>query len=251
MVKTTVVPAAAHVGTSGWSYTHWQERFYPRGLPAAARLGYYAGRLSSVEINNSFYRLPSAVMLRQWRDAVPSGFLFSAKASRYITHMKKLRETRDSVSEFLGRFEVLGERLGPILFQLPPRWRCNSERLADFLQSLSADYRYVFEFRDHSWLEEPTYELLRRHGAACCIYDFDGFQSPSTLTADFAYLRLHGPAGPYQGDYDRRTLASWAERIAEWRARGIEVYCYFDNDAEAHAAHNALELAGMLAQAEQ
>jgi uncharacterized protein YecE (DUF72 family) len=202
--------------------------------------------LPSVEINNSFYHLPEKETLRRWRDLVPDSFVFTAKGSRYITHLKKLKDPEEGLSNFLERISVLEDHLGPILFQLPPRWRFNAQRLAAFLDKLSSDFRYAFEFRDRSWLNEQSYALLARNRAAFCIYELDGFVSPKELTADFIYIRLHGPDGPYQGSYDNRTLSGWARAFSTWSAQGRNVHCYFDNDENGYAARNALHLHSIL-----
>ena len=234
------------IGTSGWSYPHWRARFYPDDLPKGRWLEYYLTRFDSVEINNSFYRLPEDSTFKEWRDAAPEGFIYSVKASRYITHMKKLKDPHQTLSALFDRITVLEDKLGPILFQLPPRWRCNVQRLEAFLAALSADFRYSFEFRDKSWLNEEIYALLSRHNAALCMYELDGFVSPQKVTADFVYVRLHGPAGPYQGDYDRHNLKAWAAAFSKWSDQGCDVYGYFDNDQDAYAAHNALSLQSLL-----
>ncbi|MGQ9687812.1 MAG: DUF72 domain-containing protein [Desulfobaccales bacterium] len=235
-----------HIGTSGWHYDHWRGPFYPEGLPPKEFLTFYQRYFHTVEINNSFYRLPSAKALATWRDSVPPGFVFAVKGSRFITHMKKLREPQRSLAPFVERLQVLGDRLGPILFQLPPRWGFNGERLRAFLAALPPEYRYALEFRDPSWLQAKAYRLLEEYRAACCIYEFAGFRSPRQVTADFVYIRLHGPGGAYQGCYDRRTLAGWAEAISAWTAQGLPVFCYFDNDEAGFAAQNALELQNLL-----
>jgi len=234
------------IGTSGWSYDHWVGPFYPRGLPAAQRLAFYARHLDSTEINNSFYHLPSERALMAWRQAVPAGFLFSAKGSRYITHMTKLKDPEAGLGTFLGRMALLEEQLGPVLFQLPPRWRFNAERLEQFLTALSKDFRYAFELRDHSWINDQSLDLLARHQAAFCIYEIDGFLSPAEVTTDFVYVRLHGPDGAYRGDYDQQTLARWAGACARWLGKGLDVYCFFDNDESGHAVANALALRELL-----
>jgi uncharacterized protein YecE (DUF72 family) len=239
-------PPRARIGTSGWSYPHWKGTFYPPDLPDPEMLAYYGQQFSTVEINNSFYHLPEPHTLRQWRDAVPADFMFSAKASRYITHMKKLKDPGDSVDAFLTRIAELGDKLGPILFQLPPHWHCNNERLAAFLASLSKAFRYTFEFRDPSWINAQTCELLARHNAAFCIYHLDGYLAPQQVTADFVYLRLHGPDGPYQGSYDDGSLAEWAKTCVAWRQQGLDVYGYFDNDQAGYAAANAARLQTLL-----
>jgi len=235
-----------HIGTSGWSYEHWQGVFYPEGLAANQRLAYYQRYFRTVEINSSFYCLPSGDSMRHWCESVGDDFIFAVKASRYITHMKKLRDPRRTIKAFLSRVEVLGDKLGPILFQLPPHWHINTERLAAFLKSLPKDYRYVVEFRDPTWFSSQIYELLAKHAVAFCIFDLDKKLSPLQVTADFVYIRLHGPKGPYQGRYSDRSLRNWAESIARWRREGREVFCYFDNDEAAYAVQNATRLHGIL-----
>ena len=188
-----------HVGTSGWSYDHWKGPFYPGNLPGNRMLEYYAQHFRSVEINCSFYRLPEKKTLQHWYECTPDDFLFTAKASRYITHMKKLKDPQESVPVFLDRISLLKDKLGPILFQLPPRWRFNATRLGAFLDSLSNEFRYAFEFRDHSWLNREALELLARHNMSFCIYELEGFVTPDEITADHIYVRLHGPGDAYQG----------------------------------------------------
>jgi len=218
----------AHIGTSGWHYKHWKGSFYPEGMNEQHFLGFYAGRFHTVEINSSFYRLPSIESLKSWKDSVPGHFLFAAKASRYITHMKKLKDPEKPVSKFLKRMEVLGDKLGPILFQLPPRWNINVERLDAFLQALPSGFRYAFEFRDPSWFHEHVFGLLARNEAAFCIYDLDCRQSPKEVTAPFVYIRLHGAGEPYKGKYDKSTLWEWARTIGAWAGEKKDVYFYFD-----------------------
>ncbi len=235
------------IGTSGWSYDHWQGRFYPADLPPAGRLAWYARHFDTVEINNSFYHLPGEAALDHWRAAVPPGFVFAAKASRFITHMKKLREPQRTLPPFLRRIERLGEHLGPILFQMPPRWHRNLARLADFLAALPPGHRYACEWRDPDWWHGEVRALMARHGVAWCCFDLAGLRSPRWLTADFAYVRLHGPDGPYQGSYSDAQLADWAGQLRQWAAEGRDVYCYFDNDAQAHAVRDAQRLRALLA----
>jgi len=235
-----------HIGTSGWSYKHWKGPFYPGHLADERMLAYYAGHFRTTEINTSFYHLPARETLKLWHESTPADFLFSVKASRYITHMKKLKDPGQSVSAFLQRIRILGDKLGPILFQLPPRWRFNKERLAAFLDALSAEFSYAFEFRDRSWLNEETRELLSRYGAAFCIYELDGFLSPKEITSNLVYVRLHGPGGPYRGSYNDECLTGWAGDFARWTAQGHAVFCYFDNDERGYAARNAMRLRAML-----
>ncbi len=235
------------VGTSGWHYGHWKGRFYPEELAPEEWLRFYADRLETVEINNSFYRLPTEDAVVGWREGTPPAFVFAAKASRYITHMKKLKEPARAVAEFLARISVLGDKLGAVLFQLPPRWRRNAERLEAFLAALPEGRRYAFEFRDESWFDESAYRALRERGAAFCIYDLAGRLSPKEVTADFVYVRLHGPGGAYEGNYDEGMLAAWARELSGWARQGRDVCCYFDNDQEGYAVRNALRLREMLA----
>ena len=183
-----------HIGTSGWHYNHWVGPFYPANLTQNNYFRFYAEHFHSVEINNSFYRLPDKKTIIHWRDTSPGGFIFTIKASRYITHMKKLRQPDDSLKSLLERVSLLNEKLGAILFQLPPRWRLNLERFEDFLNMLPGDYRYAFEFRDPSWFESSVYKALAQCGAAFCIYDFKGYRSVKEVTADFIYFRFHGPS---------------------------------------------------------
>ncbi len=238
-----------HIGTSGWSYDHWVGPFYAPGLPSDQRLAQYARSFDTTEINNSFYHLPAQETLRGWREAVSTDFLFAVKASRYITHMKKLKDPEQGVSQLLERMGRLDDQLGPFLFQLPPRWRFNAERLERFLASLSRDFRYAFELRDRSWLNDRAIELLTRFGAALCIYELDGFVSPREVTTDFVYIRLHGPNGPYRGDYSKEDLSAWGQAIRDWSGQGLDVYLYFDNDEAGYAARNALQLRERLEQA--
>lgn len=235
-----------HVGTSGWHYDHWRGPFYPTSSPKNRMLEHYADRFSTVEINNTFYSLPATKTLAGWRDRTPDGFVFSVKASRYITHRKKLKDPDQSLPRFFESITALGDKTGPVLFQLPPRWRANPDRLETFMDHLPEGFRYTFEFRDPSWLDEPVFEILRRHNAALCIYDLDGFTSPRTVTADFVYIRLHGPEAAYEGHYDTQTLSGWAGAIHAWADKGREVFCYFDNDEAGNAVTDALALKGMV-----
>ena len=234
------------VGTSGWSYGHWIGPFYPQDADRAGLLRLYSQRFDTVEINNTFYRLPSQDAVERWRRETPVGFVFACKASRFITHMKKLKDPAASVKRFFEVVEALGRKRGPILFQLPPRWGADPKRLGSFLAALPPRLRYAFEFRDESWWNSAVYDVLALHNAAFCAFDLDRRRSPVPLTADFAYVRLHGPDGPYRGRYDGRTLAAWARRIETWLAQGRDIYCYFDNDEAGYAPLDALRLREML-----
>ncbi len=231
-----------HIGTSGWHYRHWVGPFYPPGAAPATFLERYAASFDTVEINSSFYRLPTPEIVAHWRDLTPPGFVFACKANRYITHMKKLKDPADSLARFLDVVGVLGDKLGPVLFQLPPRWRVNPQRLRDFLDLLPATCRAAFEFRDQSWHTDEVFAALAARNAALCLFDLAGRQSPEQPTADFVYVRLHGPGAAYQGSYSDDRLADWAARMTAWLADGREVYGYFDNDQKGHAPRDAARL---------
>ncbi len=233
-----------HIGTSGWVYPHWQGPFYPDDLTEPDWLAFYAERLMSVEINRSFYRLPTLENFAAWRDAAPDDFVFAVKASRYITHMKNLKEPEETLPPLLQACEGLGDKLGPLLFQLPPRWHANPGRLKDFLQALPKDFQAVFELRDKTWHCDEVLEILSEFNAAFCVYDLGGFTSPKVTTADFIYLRLHGPVGTYRGYYDSEVLEDWAEWLRDQKAN--TAYVYFNNDESAYAVRNALELREIL-----
>lgn len=241
------VRSQIHVGTSGWSYAHWKGPFYPQDLQAGQELDYYAQMFSSVEINSSFYRLPERATVQHWAYCTPTDFIFSVKASRYITHMKKLKDPEQGVPLLLDRISALGNKLGPILFQLPPHWRFNATRLQAFLESLPPDYRYAVEFRDSSWLNAQTLAILEQQQAAFCIYELAGFRTPDHVTTDFVYVRLHGPGDAYSGSYTDRKLHGHAEQFTQWASQGKQVYCYFDNDEAAYAVSNAQCLQQILA----
>ena len=236
------------IGTSGWSYGHWKGPFYPDGLAADRFLEFYAARFTTVEINNTFYRLPEAATLRRWRGTVPDGFVFAVKASRYITHLKKLKDTGEALQKFVDRVRALGDRLGPVVFQLPPRWHIDLDRLRSFLECLPEEGRYAFEFRDPTWFRVETYRALADRGASFCIYDFAGNESPRPVTSGMVYLRLHGPAGAYEGRYGDAAVSRWAAAIKTWRNEGRDVYCYFDNDQAGYAPQDALRLRALLGQ---
>ncbi len=235
-----------HIGTSGWQYDHWTDNFYPGDLKNDEKLDFYADRLDSVEVNNSFYNLPKKETLKNWRKTVPSDFVFSVKASRYITHMKKLNDPEESTNRFLTRIKELGSKLGPVLFQLPPNWKANRERLSDFLSLLPKHVRPVMEFREESWFDNDVYDILRDANAAMCVYDLEKEKTPNAVTADFVYIRLHGPEEEaYRGKYNKQALSGWAGAISIWRDRGLDVFCYFNNDDSGFAVENALDLREM------
>ena len=237
-----------HIGTSGWHYKHWRGPFYPEKLPPDKWLRYYSEHLSSVEINNSFYRLPRAETVMNWREQTPPDFIFAVKAWRLITHLKRLKQPEAALAMFFQVIENFREKLGPILFQLPPHWNCNTERLRAFLGGLPKKHRYTFEFRNSSWHTPEIYAMLEQHRAAFCLYQLAGFMSPLISTANFVYVRLHGPTEKkYQGDYPAEMLQEWAQRARSWRDEGKDVYIYFDNDQAGFAVKNAMTLQEMTA----
>jgi len=247
-----VMAGQIHIGTSGWHYKHWLGTFYPERWPAARMLDFYIRHFDTVELNNSFYRLPTFEAMNGWREATPDNFIFALKGSRFITHNKKLKDPENAIQNILPRAEALGQKLGPILWQLPPSWKVNLDRLEEFLTILPRYHRYTFEFREPSWLTEDTYRLLRRFNAAFCIYDIALFHSPVLVTANFAYVRLHGPSQhKYGGSYDTSSLKNWELRLRDWAHAGIDSYVYFDNDQAGFAPQNALALKHALADADE
>jgi uncharacterized protein YecE (DUF72 family) len=230
------------VGTSGWHYKHWIGTFYPPETKLHEQFNIYKQTFSTVEINNSFYRLPSPETFESWRKESPDNFLFVVKASRYITHQKKLKDPEDTTKRFFENVRYLKEKLGPILFQLPPTWKKNTERLEDFLRVLPKKFQYVFEFRNSTWYDEDIFSLLEKYNCAFCIYEIAGHVAPAKVTADFVYVRLHGPGNKYQGSYSQERLAQWAKQCRDWQQQGIDVFVFFDNDEQGYAAFNAQTL---------
>jgi len=239
--------AEVWIGTSGYVYRHWRKGvFYPSGFPAREELGYYASRLRTVELNNPFYRLPTPEMFERWRENTPPGFQFSVKASRFITHIKRLRSVSDELALFLERADRLGSKLGPILFQLPPTQKIDIPRLADFLALLIRGRRWVIEFRHPSWHAREVYQLLTNHGVALCIPVGGGVHPDRVTTAAFTYIRMHR-GQESAGGFTTEELSAWAARIRSLRAAGKEVYVYFNNDWEGYAVRDAMALQELLA----
>jgi uncharacterized protein YecE (DUF72 family) len=234
------------IGTSGWFYDHWRGRFYPEDLPKSDWLCYYAKRFDTVEINNTFYHLPKEQTLQKWHNLAPKGFLYTVKANRYITHIKKLKDTKDEVSRFFGRVEILEEHLGPILYQLPPTLRKNLDLLGSFLQLLPRGRLAVFEFRNESWYTQETFDLLAESAAGFCIHDLGGEETPRIITGNVIYIRFHGTSGRYAGNYSKPMLTKWAKWINENRKYVRAVYAYFNNDSLGHAIANARTLRSLV-----
>ena len=230
------------IGTSGYRYDHWEGTFYPKGLPKREWFSHYARTFDTVEINNTFYHLPSEKTFRSWRDAAPSYFLYVLKFSRYGTHMKKLKDPAGTIDAFLERARLLEDHLGPILVQLPPNWRADPARLDAFLEEAPREHRWAVELRDPSWLVEEVYGVLRKHNAALVVHDMIRGH-PREVTADWVYLRFHGPGeGDYEGSYSSQALSGVSRRIRRHLAEGRETFAFFNNDQHGDAAENARDL---------
>jgi uncharacterized protein YecE (DUF72 family) len=243
------------IGTSGWVYPHWAGRFYPPDLPTQEWLPYYAQHFPTVEINRSFYRLPTYEQFHAWAEQIAShpGFLFAVKASRYITHMKKLKDPQEALTRLVTSARGLGEHLGPFLYQLPPNWRANPQRLEQFITQLPRAQQAAFEFRDPSWFQPETFATLSQilNAAGCALVIAIGGPCPTPLDAPcigpFRYLRFHhGAHGIGLSDDE---LAFWAKRLSVDAAEGRQAYVYFNNDAEGYAVHDALRLHELLGNA--
>jgi len=237
------------IGCSGWNYRHWRERFYPEGLPQRRWFEHYARHFDTVEINNSFYRLPKAETFERWREQAPPGFCYAVKANRFLTQAKKLRDCEEPLARMMTPFRALGDRLGPILYQLPPRFRVNLERLESFLELIPKDVVNVFEFREPSWYTDDTFALLEKHGASFCVHDMPGSATDKVAVGAAAYVRFHGATGKYWGRYPDKVLLGWTDWLVEQAKTGRTAWCYFNNDIDAHAIHDAQTLKAMVAQA--
>lgn len=234
------------IGTSGWVYSHWRGIFYPPDLRPRDWLAFYCGTFDTVEINNSFYRLPSVEAFDGWYTQAPPEFQYAVKASRYITHLRKLKEPEEPVRTFFERASRLAEKLGPVLYQLPPNWHVNLARFETFLAVLPPGNAHVVEFRDPSWLTEDVFRLMQRYGVAHCIHDMYPLAVPVRVTSSPAYVRLHGDVG-HHGDYRPSVLERWAKHIDGWRSDRLDVFVYFNNDIGGYAVRNALALRELLA----
>jgi len=249
------------IGTSGWHYDHWAGPFYPADLPKDKWLEYYTQSFDTVELNNTFYHLPKEKSLKRWQKLAPKNFLYAVKASRYITHIKKLKDVSEELSRFLNLAALLGRKLGPILYQLPPSLHKDLARLESFLQvlcsvilngaqrseeSLSRRLDAVFEFRHESWYCEDTYKLMREFNVGLCIHDMPGLESPRIITGDIIYIRFHGPTDRYAGCYSKSTLRNWAKWLKDQAKNVRGIYVYFNNDEAAYAVRNAKGLKKLL-----
>ncbi len=237
MVKTKT---EIRIGTSGWLYFHWQGRFYPQDLPKTKWFEYFSEVFDTVELNNTFYHLPKPQTVKKWHKNSPEDFLFAVKGSRFITHIKRLKDVEEPLKTFYKTVKLLKEKLGPILFQLPPSMKQNIKLLETFLKLLPENPATVFEFRNDSWFNDKTYKLLEKYNAAFCIHDLSGCQSPKIQTCDTIYIRFHGTTGRYSGNYSDKQIAEWAKWIREQKAKNV--FVYFNNDYNAYAVNNAKTL---------
>lgn len=239
--------ARVMIGTSGWHYDSWRGPFFPKGLPLKKQLDYYASQFPITELNGVFYRTPTPAAVQSWKEQTGPDFVFAWKASRFITHWKRLSEKSINSIELLeDRISLLGRKAGPILFQLPPSFKVNAERLNSFCKLLSRKRRYSFEFRHPSWYSPEVFRILAAKNISLCITDHHDAPAPWRRTADFVYVRGHGPRGRYRGHYRSVTLAEWSSRIRSWKRQGCDVYVFFDNDQKSAAPADARKLTEML-----
>ncbi|MGC9553693.1 MAG: DUF72 domain-containing protein [Thermoplasmatota archaeon] len=232
-----------HLGTSGWYYGHWQGRFYPPELERRQWLDYYAQRFSTVEVNASFYRLPSARMVESWRRRTPEGFVLAFKGSRVVTHRRRLEDVEGYLGTFYERISLAREKRGPVLWQLPPSLERDDGLLESFLAALNQEVPQALEFRHRSWLARPVYRLLERYGMALCVASCPDLEPVVEVTAPFVYIRWHGPREWYASGYTDQELQRWAHVI---RSLEVPVYGYFNNDARGYALDNCRTLREML-----
>ena len=244
------------IGTSGWVYSHWDGIFYPEDLPSKDKLKHFSKFFKTTEINYSFYHLPRPSTYQNWYNQTPADFIFAVKASRFITHIKRLSGVKEAWKQFLENALYLKEKLGPILFQFPPSFRATSEnikRLEDFLKilrgrtsikggSTSKNLKYAMEFRHKSWCDEKIYDLLKKYNVAWVIADSPSYPKAEVVTADFIYIRMHGSKVLFASKYTNEELEDLAQKIKKWLKQKIDVYCYFNNDAYGYAIKNAKEL---------
>ncbi len=232
----------ARVGCSGWEYKHWRGDFYPAELPRPRWFAHYASRFDTVEINNSFYRLPEEETFAAWAARAPKGFVYAVKASRFLTHMKKLKDPEEPLDRLFSRMRPLRRYLGPVLYQLPPGWKVNVDRFSHFLRALPTGVKHVVEFRDPSWYDRDVCALLERHGVALCLHDMPGSATKRERIGPFVYVRFHGATSKYGGGYPQDRLRRWAEWLNVQRDAGCDVYAYFNNDVGGHAPRDAVSL---------
>ena len=235
------------IGTSGWHYDSWRGPFYPKGVTLKDQLRYYASQFQTTELNGVFYRTPTVEAVKSWRRDTGKDFVFAWKASKFITHWKRLsQKSVNSLALLEERLALLGGKAGPILFQLPPNFAADLDRLDAFFELLPAKRRFSFEFRNPSWYDPRVLRRLSDHNISLCLSDHHDAPAPWKRTADFLYIRGHGPGGRYKDHYGAATLRQWASRIKAWRKQGCDVYVYFDNDQKSAAPRDALQLRRLL-----
>jgi uncharacterized protein YecE (DUF72 family) len=241
------------VGCSGWSYAGWRGAFYPPGLPTSHWLRHYARHFDTVEVNGTFYRLPAERFVTSWRRQTPDRFLMAVKASRYLTHTRALANPEDPLERLFTNLRLLGPKLGPVLYQLPPAFEIDLARLERFLSALPrrlsgvpTPLRHVVEFRHPSWYVSDTFALLDRHDVTVCLHDKRGSELIGPVTGPIVYVRFHGTTGAYAGGYDDAALEEWAQRLGRECRDGRDVYAYFNNDIDGHAVENARDLRARL-----
>ncbi|MBU0579756.1 MAG: DUF72 domain-containing protein [Candidatus Margulisbacteria bacterium] len=227
-----------HIGTSGWSYKDWQGRFYPKDLPAFKQFNYYQKHFKTVEINNTFYHLPKKITVKNWYKKAKKNFIFAIKGSRFITHIKRLKDCKKPLDVFFEVIKHFKNKKGPILWQLPPSFKRDEKRLESFIKLLPKSYKHAFEFRNPEWFRDSVYELLNKYKCAFVIYDMPGLKTPDIITADFAYIRFHGATSLYGTKYTNKFLNEWYKKIKKWK-KVKDVYIYFNNDTNAAAIENA------------
>ena len=238
-----------YIGTSGWSYKSWDKAFYPKVIPKSRQFEYYATQFPTVEINNTFYPLPTLNAVRGWRDKAPPGFVYAVKGSRFITHMKKLTKLDGAVTKYFDRITALKKRTAVVLWQLPPFLKKDADRLERFLKILPKSYGYAVEFRHPSWLDDEIFSILRKHRIAHASVSSKGMPMNLAVTTDFLYIRFHGLEAGSAHDYTRAELEPWAAHIREHAREGKQVYAYFNNDINVRAPENAKMLMEMVGSA--
>jgi uncharacterized protein YecE (DUF72 family) len=242
MARRDLSSSTVRIGCSGWQYRHWRGDFYPAELPTSRWFAHYALTFDTVEINNSFYRLPPAGTFAKWREQAPKHFLYAVKASRFLTHMKKLKDPEDPLFRFFENAKQLGPHLGPILYQLPPHWPINLERFEIFLRALPRGYRHTVEFRETTWYDPRVFTLMERYKVALCLHDMEGSATERLTVGPFIYVRFHHGTKKYGGRYSDERLDSWGEWLSARAREGRDVFAYFNNDTGGHAPRDAVRL---------
>ena len=235
-------PGSVRIGCSGWQYKHWRGNFYPATLPVSKWFGYYTEWFDTVEVNNTFYRLPERATFAAWRRRAPEHFVFAVKASRFLTHMKKLKDPDEPIDRLFSRMRSLGKHLGPVLYQLPTGWKADADRFARFLDALPPHAQHVIEFRDASWNAPRIHAMMDHRRVSICLHDLPGSPTGKVRLGPIVYVRFHGSTGKYQGGYSRAQLRNWATWLNVQRSVGCDVYAYFNNDIGGHAPRDAIAL---------